>query len=307
MKTAVIFAGQGSQSVGMGKDFYDEYETFRKVFDNLNDEEKKIAWEGPSEMLSDTANTQPILLAYGMGVYSLFKDEGIKFDMGAGLSLGEYTALCAADVWDVDTAVELVRFRARSMKDAAKGIDAGMCAVLGLDKEKTDECCEKASSQSGYVSITNLNCPGQIVISGEKNAVLKAAELAGEMGAKRCLPLDVSGPFHTKYMEKAGEALKGKFENLKFRKPEFPILYNCIGREKTSEEEIPQLLVRQVSTGVLMEDIIRKILEMGVDTIVEIGPGKVLAGFVKKIDRDVNCMSISNVTDFKEVVGVLKK
>ncbi|MGP1569816.1 MAG: ACP S-malonyltransferase [Eubacteriales bacterium] len=307
MKTAVIFAGQGSQNIGMGKDFYQEYEIFRNVFDNLTDEEKNIAWEGPSNSLADTENTQPILLAYGMGVYSLFKEEGIKFDIGAGLSLGEYTALCSANVWSVPVAVELVRFRARAMKDAAKGIDAGMCAVLGLDKEKVEQCCSEASSDAGFVSITNLNCPGQIVISGEKNAVLRAAELAVHRGAKRCLPLDVSGPFHTKYMQKAGNALKGKLAELEFAEPEFSILYNCIGKTKPEEESISNLLVKQVSTGVLMEDIIRNILKSGVDNIVEIGPGRVLAGFVKKIDKDVNCMSISSVSDFKEAVATLGK
>ena len=168
MKTAVIFAGQGSQAVGMGKDFYEEFDTFREVFDNLSEEEKNIAWNGPSDVLADTQYTQPILFAYGMGVFRLFEEAGVKFDMGAGLSLGEYTALCSANVWDIKDAIDLVRFRARNMKLAAAGIEAGMCAVLGLEKDKVAQCCYKASSDAGIVSITNLNCPGQIVISGEK-------------------------------------------------------------------------------------------------------------------------------------------
>lgn len=306
MKTAVIFAGQGSQAVGMGQDFYENYDAFRRVFDYLSEKEKNAAWYGPADVLADTVYTQPILLAYGMGVYGLLQDAGIKFDMGAGLSLGEYTALCSANVWDVETAVDLVRFRAKSMKDAAKGIDAGMCAVIGLDKANIEECCKRASSENGYVSITNINCPDQIVISGEKSAVLKAAELACELGAKRCLPLDVSGSFHTRYMEKAGEALEREFAKLVFGDMTFPILFNCVGREKTNDEEIEELLVRQVSTGVLMEAIIKNIIKTGVECIVEIGPGKVLSGFVRKIDRDVNCISISNVSDFEAAVKALK-
>lgn len=303
MKLAVLFAGQGSQAVGMGRDFYDKYAEFREIFDKLSEEERNIAWYGPKEVLSDTQNTQPILLAFGLGVFEVLKANGVSFAMGAGLSLGEYTALAAAGVWKSEEAIDIVRYRAAQMKEAAKGIEAEMYAVMGLSKEETEECCKEAGSQTGFVGITNLNCPGQVVISGEKNAAQKAVELALSKGAKRAMKIEVSGPFHTPYMESAGEALAKRFSEIKMEKETFPIFFNCLGRGRERGEEVSELLVKQVSSGVLMEDIIRKILEEKPDAIVEIGPGKVLAGFVKKIDRNVECISISEVEDLEKLIA----
>ena len=310
MKTAVLFAGQGSQTVGMGKDLYDNYEEFRRVFDLLTPEEQQIAWNGPEEQLSDTAYTQPILLAFGAGVYEILHKDGWTPDLGAGLSLGEYTALTAAQVLTPKDGVELVRFRAEEMKKAAAGIEPEMVAIMGLDADRVKECCLQAGESegvSGVAEITNLNCPGQIIVSGEAGAVQRAAELAQEKGARRCMKLNVSGPFHTSYMEPVGNALRERFGYVDWNEPVFTLMYNFIGDEKSEGDAIPELLVNQVSNGVKMEAIIRNMLAAGVERIIEIGPGSTLAGFVRKIDRKAECISISSCEDVEKVRALLKE
>lgn len=309
MKLGLLFAGQGSQAVGMGKDFYENSGAFKAVFDLLPAEQKAIAFEGPAEELADTRNTQPVMVAFAAGVMAelapRLREIGVSPSMAAGLSLGEYSALHSAGVFDAETAVALVSRRAQEMYKAASGIDCKMSAVMNLDREVLQECCEQAKS-AGTVQIANLNCPGQIVIAGEALAVDKAAELALEKGAKRCVPLPVSGPFHTRFMEPAGEALKEVFRGIRFGEMDFPVLFNAVGREKEAGETIPSLLVRQVSSSVYFEDILRAMADSGVDTIVEIGPGKALSGFVRKTCREIRTMNIEKWEDLDKVVSALK-
>ncbi len=308
MKTAVLFAGQGSQTVGMGKDIYEEYPEFREVFDLLTEEQKKIAWEGPEEVLADTANTQPIMLAFGLGVYRILQKAGFRPDMGAGLSLGEYTALAAAGEMTASEAVALVTYRAQEMKKAAAGVNPEMIAVMGLSEEETAACCRRVTESAettGIAEITNLNCPGQVIVSGDAEAVEKVSEEALTAGAKRCMKLKVSGPFHTSYMEPAGEALAERFQAVDWKEPEFPILYNYKGDFKSATDTTSELLVKQVSHGVQMESILRKMVGSGVEQVVEIGPGKTLAGFLRKIDRSVPCISISTVEDIRQAWSLL--
>ena len=310
MKLGLLFAGQGSQKIGMGADFYDQSAPFKNVFDQLPEELKTIAFEGPMEALSDTRNTQPIMVAFAAGVMAELKghleEAGLKPQMAAGLSLGEYSALHAAGVFDAETAIKLVTLRGQAMADAAKGIDCKMSAVLGLDREILAECCEEAAA-FGAVSIANYNCPGQIVIAGVGPAVDKASELAVERGAKRCMPLPVSGPFHTKFMEPAGEKLAEVFGSMSFGEMTFPVLFNAIGREKTEEESIADLLVKQVSSSVYFEDSIKAMAEAGVDTVIEIGPGKALSGFVRKTCKDIKVYNIETMEDMEKVVQALKE
>ena len=188
-------------------------------------------------------------------------------------------------------AIELAAYRGKAMADAAKGIDCGMTAVLGLDRTALSACCEQASAL-GCVQICNYNCPGQLVIGGEKAAVDKAAELAKAAGARRCLPLKVSGPFHTRLMAPAGDALAERFKTEQFREMQIPVLFNCLGREKADADTIPALLVRQVQSSVYMEDTLRRLGELGVDHILEVGPGSALSGFVKKTLPGVPCASV---------------
>lgn len=303
MKRAVLFAGQGSQVPGMGRDLYDRYDRFREIFDLLPEEQKRIAFEGPEEALRDTVNTQPILLAFGLGVWQVLTDHGFRADFAAGLSLGEYTALAAAGVFQPEQAVRLIQFRADHMAEASKGLDIAMSAVLGLDEENVTECCRRASAD-GIVEPANFNCPGQIVISGESAAVEKAEQYAKEAGAKRCMRLPVSGPFHTSFMDPAGKALKKRFETESFGEPAFPVYFNATG-ETAGRSEIPDLLVRQVSHPVRFEQIIRNFIAEGTEQFVEIGPGKTLSGFVRRTDRSKKAVTIETADELEVFIEQL--
>lgn len=299
-KTALLFAGQGSQFPGMGKDFYEEFPEFREVFQLLPEEQRETAFSGSKEQLQKTVNTQPILLAFGLGVYAVLKNRGFRPDMAAGLSLGEYSALTAAGVFTPEQAVSLIHCRAEAMEEASSGVETEMSAVLGLDRDRLLECLEHAQAY-GRVEAANINCPGQIVISGEKEAVEAAEHLAEEAGARRCMRLPVSGPFHTSYMAPAAEVLKKRLEKEPFRTMQFPVYFNCTGKPAAQEDSVKQLLIRQVQSSVYMEDIIRNMISDGADRFIEVGPGKTLSGFVRRTDRRVKTCSITTVEDLKQL------
>ena len=302
MKTAFLFAGQGSQHVGMGKDLYEEFPEFKEIFDCLPENLKNIAFDGPSEKLVKTENTQPIMLAFALGVFKVLEKNGIKPDMAAGLSLGEYSALASAGVFEPKTAIELISFRGKEMAKASEGVACVMSAVLGLDRDVLAEIVVEAS-KAGKVEIANYNCPGQIVVSGTEEGVSACEKLVAEKGARRCMRLAVSGPFHTSYMLPAGKALEEKFKEINFGEMNFPVIFNCIGREKAADESIQELLVKQVSSSVYFEDSIKYMKEAGVEQIVEIGPGKVLSGFVKKTDRSIKLVNIETAEDIKALIS----
>ena len=231
MKLAVLYAGQGAQHPGMGKEFYEASPAFRAAFDSaaLDFDLHRVCFEDPDGVLNQTEYTQPCMVAFACGVTAVLAEKGVKPAYLAGLSLGEYSALQAAGVFTAKQAIELTAFRGKAMAEAAKGLDCGMTAVLGLDREKLSACCEQAA-ETGRVQICNYNCPGQLVIGGEKAAVEQAAALAKEAGARRCIPLKVSGPFHTKLMAPAGDALAQRFA------PETPFWHRLlIGYDVTDE------------------------------------------------------------------------
>ncbi len=307
MKLALLFAGQGSQKPGMGKDLYEACPAFREAFDQVADQVdfdlKTLCFEGPAEDLNQTRYTQPCLFAFAAGVYALLREEGIVAAAAAGLSLGEYSALHAAGVLDLTTCARTVAFRGRAMEAAAAGIDCGMTAVLSMEKDALQQVCDRVE---GIVEICNDNCPGQLVISGEKAAVDQASALAREAGAKRCMPLKVSGPFHTSLMAPAGEALEERFREISFGEMAFPVYFNCLGAPMTGEETIPQLLVRQVQTGVRWRETIRNMARDGIDTVLEIGPGKTLSGLVKKTAPEMSILHLETVAELEPVIRALK-
>jgi [acyl-carrier-protein] S-malonyltransferase len=307
MKLAFLYAGQGSQHPGMGRDLYEAYPTFRSVLDSvqLDFDLKKVSFEGPAEVLSQTQYTQPCLVAFAAGVTSLLYQNGIRPSFAAGLSLGEYSALHAAGVLDARTAIELVAFRGEAMARAAAGRPSAMAAVLLLGREELQRCCEEAAP-FGVAEIANLNCPGQTVIGGDAQAVAEAGRLALARGAKRVIPLQVSGPFHTSLMAPAGRALEERFRQTSFGAMKFPVLFNCTGDVLGPGETIPGLLVRQVQSAVRMEEILRNMAEHGVDTVVEIGPGRALSGFVKKTCKGVRCYGVETVAELEEAVAALR-
>ena len=308
MKLAVLYAGQGAQHPGMGKEFYESSPAFRAAFDSaaLDFDLHRVCFEDPDGVLNQTEYTQPCMVAFACGVTAVLAEHGVQPAYAAGLSLGEYSALEAAGVFTAKQAIELAAYRGKAMADAAKGIDCGMTAVLGLDRTALSACCEEASAL-GCVQICNYNCPGQLVIGGEKAAVEKAAAIAKEKGARRCLPLKVSGPFHTPLMAPAGNALREYFQGVAFADPQIPVIFNCLGDVKDDSTPIQELLVKQVQSSVFMEDSIRKMADMGVDAIVEIGPGKALSGFVKKTVPGIPVCAVETAADVENLPDTLEQ
>ena len=307
MKLGFLYAGQGSQHPGMGADLYEAFPAFRAVLDSaeVDFDLKEVSFRDSQGVLNQTRYTQPCMVAFAAGLTAVLKERGVVPAVAAGLSLGEYSALHAAGVFDAATAVKLVAFRGKAMEEAA-GRESAMMAVLNLGRAPLQAACQQASGL-GCVVIANYNCPGQLVIGGEKAAVEKAAALAKEAGARRCLPLKVSGPFHTPLMAPAGEALKQHFESIEFAAPQIPVIFNCLGDVKPEGVSIPELLVKQVQSSVYMEDSIRRMAAMGVDAIVEIGPGKALTGFVRKTVPEMAVHTVETVADVENLVKLTKE
>ncbi|MCM3569097.1 ACP S-malonyltransferase [Neobacillus mesonae] len=310
-KIAFVFPGQGSQTVGMGKDLAEKYPDvmayFQKADETLNSPLSQLIFEGPKEELTLTVNTQPALLTTSIALLDFFQKSGVKADFVAGHSLGEYTALVAAGVLSFADGVFAVRKRGEFMENAVPNGEGSMAAVLGLDRNKLSAVTEAVTASGMPVALANLNCPGQIVISGSKAGVESAGVKAKEAGAKRVLPLEVSGPFHSPLMEPAATKLREVLDGLEMNDARIPVIANVTAEPVTKAEEIKDQLIEQLYSPVLWEDSIQKMIELGVDTFIEIGPGKVLSGLIKKIDKTVTIYSVSDEAAASSVIDALKE
>ena len=311
MKLAICYAGQGAQKTGMGQAFYDNNKAFHAVFDRassaLDFDLKRACFQNPEDILMQTEVTQPALVAFASGVTAALEEKGIlqKAAYVLGLSLGEYSALEAAGVWGPEEAVKIAAFRGKAMASAAEGIDCAMSAVIGLEKQQVEDICSEVmkAGESGNATgqtdisgdakmvdarqpktgvwLTNDNCPGQVVISGDSASVAAAGEKAAAAGG-RVMPLHVSGPFHTPWMAPAGDALKDLFKKIGFGPERIPVVHNFTARPQDKNENLSDLLAAQVQNGVRMRESIDWLLEQGVDTFLEVGPGHTITGFVRK-------------------------
>ncbi len=307
-KIAFLYAGQGSQFVGMGAEFYEQCPEFRPFYDNapVDFDLKELCLTDKEGKLSQTMYTQPCMVSFACGVTHLLKKQGIVPDFTAGLSLGEYSALTCADVFDSKTAVQLVAKRGALMAQAASKTAGAMVAVLGADSQTVEQICQKASRGDEVVSPANYNCPGQIVIGGTAGAVGSAVCELKAAGVKRCIALDVSGAFHTPLMAQAAEQFAEVLEATSFSNMSMPVLFNCLGRQKSESDSISDLLTRQITAPVKMEQIITQLKAEGVTLAVEIGPGKALSGFVKKTAPEIETFAVQTPEQMDELVKRLK-
>lgn len=305
-KTAFVFPGQGAQKIGMGKDFYDAFDTAKQIFEDASNwlslDMKALCFE-ENEKLDLTEYTQAALVTTSLAMAHVVREKGLTPDVTAGLSLGEYCAIEMAGGMSLKSAVCTVRERGILMEHAVPAGKGSMAAVLGM---KAEDIENTISSVDG-VEIANYNCPGQIVITGKKEGVERAAELLKENGAKRVIPLNVSGPFHSSMLKKAGQELEKILENQEVSPLKIPYVTNVTGDFVHEEREIKSLLSRQISAPVKWQQSVENMILNGVDTFVEIGPGRTLNGFIRKINRDVSVYSIQTVEDMEKVIQAVKE
>lgn len=308
MKIGFLFPGQGAQSVGMGKDLYDEYEEYRNVYEKVKEltgiDVADITFNSSEEILSQTKNTQICILTMSLAILELLKKDNVEAIASCGLSLGEYSALINSGAMAFEDGVKVVKTRGELMQNLCPEGTWSMAAILGLDEETVSNVCSKITS--GFVAPANFNCPGQIVISGEKNAVDEAIEKLKIACAKRALELKTSGPFHTKMLENASKELKKELEKIQINSFKSKVIKNIDGKEYLDNDDVKDILSKHIINPVRFEQSLITMIDMGIDTFVEIGPGKTLSGFVKKIDRSLNVYNINDVESYKNAINEIK-
>lgn len=305
-KTALLFAGQGAQVIGMGKDLADAFPTARRLFDRANEvlgyDLASICFQGPEADLTRTENAQPGIYLVSWVALQVLKEHtpGLKFESTAGLSLGEFTALAAAGVMSFEDGLKVVRLRGRFMQEACEATQGTMAAIIGLDEGPTREVCVESGAE-----LANLNCPGQIVISGELEAVAKACDMAKSRGAKRALPLTVAGAYHSKLMAGAQPKLRTALAETPLHLPAVPVISNVTAKPHATAGEIAGRLVEQVTSSVRWEESIRYLLAQGFTRFIELGPGTALTGFMKRIDKTAEVLNVADVASLLQTAKTL--
>jgi len=307
-KTAIVFPGQGAQYVGMGQAFAENFPVSKQVFEAASEamgySMEDLCFNSSDEELRKTENTQPSILTTCIAIYKALEDSGVKADGFAGLSLGEYAALVAAGAMPFENAVKVVRKRGQYMQEEVPMGVGGMAAILGLDNDKVVEACERAS-ETGVVEPANFNCPAQLVIAGEVGAVEKAVEICKELGAKKAIMLPVSAPFHTSMLKGAGEKLGTELDGVEFKALEKPVVGNVKADYIASENDIKDLLIAQVSNPVRWEESIQRMINDGYDTFIEVGPGKSLSKFIKRISKEVQILNVEDPASLEKTLDKL--
>lgn len=308
MKIGFLFPGQGAQSIGMGKDLYENYEEYRNVYKRVDELTglliEDLTFNNSEEELNQTKNTQICILTMSLAILELLKTKGIDAVASMGLSLGEYSALIYSGAISFDDGVKIVQKRGKLMQELCPSGDWSMAAIIGLEESQVNEICSNINS--GFISPANYNCPGQIVVSGEKIAVTEAMEKAKELGAKRALELKTSGPFHTKILEDASKELRKELNNIEVNSFKTKVIKNINGKEYADTDDVKDILANHIISPVRFTNGIQTMLDMGIDTFIEIGPGKALSGFVKRANKDVNILNINSVDTLEDTIKFLK-
>lgn len=311
MKIGFLFPGQGSQAIGMGKDIYEQYEIVRKVYDKVKEitgiDIAKISFEGPEEVLNETKNTQLAILTMSLAILEILKENNIKAEMSAGLSLGEYSALINSNAISFEEGIKLVQRRGEYMQNLLPEGNWKMAAIMGLTDEQVEEVCKKV--KLGFVVPANYNCIGQVAISGEEEGIIEAETIAKEMGAKKVRVLNTAGPFHTEKLTDSSNALRKELEKITVNKFETTVVKNLDGKVYKETDDVKDILAKHIVNPVRFSKTIENMLNSGIDTFIEIGPGKTLSGLVKRTptDKKIKILNINNVSSLEETIKAVKE